>query len=337
MSTEDAPTVEGPIYRFDLTVEGLIYRFVNDDGFDRYDAAVAAYYGSRVPDPQEARWRADYSRAYLRWEKYEDRRGYSDADPLREQAQAIEQRWGTDPAVASRWAELDDLRAHFDYSTAYPPPDESTMPGEAPPGMDPVTWRSQLQARDMTGHARWPDTTTTTNREGAEPMTDPTRAERAEELHETESDTEQQMRADFMDAWSYAVRMTEEYDPADQLAYGEYANPWITGDDRWAHEWLYLEDATTRWDKDPAAAESVMRQRADVLSPIERRSEEQARYIAENGFEFDKHGLLICHYVTRLEERADAATESPAPLADYRPGNALAASMANIERDGVER
>ncbi|WP_280367266.1 hypothetical protein [Nocardia wallacei] len=165
MSAEDAPTVLD-----------LMYRFVNDGDYERYDAAVGAYYASRVPDAREARWRADYSRAQLRWEKYEDRYGYPDAEPLLREMRVIEQRWITDPAVAPRWAELDGLRAHFDRSTAYPPPEEMSMPSEAPPGMDPVTWRSQLQARDMTGHGRWPDTTTTTSdREGAEPMNDTTR------------------------------------------------------------------------------------------------------------------------------------------------------------------
>jgi hypothetical protein len=190
------------------------------------------------------------------------------------------------------------------------------MPGEATPGMH-----------------RWPDTTTT-NHEGAEPMTDTTRAAAGEELHETESDTEQQMRADFMHAESFVARSPEDYDPADEVGYSEYASPWLSGGDRWANEWLFLSDASLRWRDDPAAAETIMRHRESVMSPIERRSEEQARYIAEHGIERDEHGLLTSHYVTRVEDRA-ATTASP--LADYRPGNALAATLANTERDGVER
>ncbi|MFI6366694.1 hypothetical protein ACIBG0_28540 [Nocardia sp. NPDC050630] len=35
-----------------------------------------------------------------------------------------------------------------------------------------------------------------------------------------------------------------------------------------------------------------------ALSPIEHRSEEQARYLAEHGIERDEYGLLVSHYMT---------------------------------------
>ncbi|MBF6298488.1 hypothetical protein IU459_13165 [Nocardia amamiensis] len=313
------------------TMADLIDDLIRSDGLD---AAVAAYYARRVPHPREALWRTDYTRAYILRDRAEDapRRDHPDAIALWAQARAIEQRWTADPAVAPRWAELDEMLAHTVYPGLFHP-EPPTMPSEPPPGMDPTTWRSRLQVRDMTGHGRWPDTSTTrTDHEGAEPMTN------LSHEHETESITEQQMRADFMHAWSYAQRMTpEDYDPADQVAYGEYADRWTGGEEQWADEWLYLEDATTRWRDDRAGAERQLafHQRADLLSPIEARSEDQARYIAAHGIERDEHGLLTSHYVTRVPDWAAGAAGSA--LADYQPGNVLAASRANSERDGAER
>ncbi|MFI2473879.1 hypothetical protein [Nocardia xishanensis] len=338
------------------------------------DRALADYYARRVPDEREALWRTDYARARNRWDRFEDSPypEHPRAIEFRAQARAIQAPWTADPEIAPRWAELDELRARFEHAVPFEenPP---TMPSEAPPGMDPTTWRSHLQARDMTGHGRWSATTTTTtsDHEGAEPMTDTTAH------HITESVTEQQMRHDFMQAQSFAARMRdpEQYDPADSLDYNEYASPWLDRRDGWAEHWMYLSDATIRWHEDPAAAKTALRAALDdELTPIQLRSELQARYIAEHGIERDESGLLTSHYVTRVADReswADATewanaadinaqaqvpvssafaaartrqlaanhnTFAPAsPLADYQPGNAVASALANSEREGAER
>ena len=251
------------------------------------------------------------------------------------------------------------------------------MPGVRPPGMDRPDTNLNYQIKKE-----------------AEPMTENTRPE----LHESESETEQWMRADFMHAESCMDRPLQDYDPADEVDYAEYASRWLDRDNRWMPEWLYLTDATQRWRDDPTAAETNMVQRVGVMSAIERRSEDQARYIATHGIQRDEHGLLTSHYVTRVEDRelediaqadqeslaraffasqpdegqqhveprtrwanaaeistgapvpvssafaaartrelAGTSTVSPSPLANYQPGNALAASLANAERDGVER
>ncbi|MGY1948926.1 hypothetical protein [Nocardia asiatica] len=155
------------------TMADLIGDLIRSDGLD---AAVADYYARRVPDPQEALWRTDYTRAYILRDRAEDAPwpDHPRAEELRAQARSIEQRWTADPAVAPHWAQLNELLAKTEYTGLFLPEDEPTMPSEAPPGMDPTTWRSQLQARDMTGHGRWPDTTNI--QQGAEPMTDTTRA-----------------------------------------------------------------------------------------------------------------------------------------------------------------
>ncbi|MBU3066422.1 hypothetical protein KO481_33485 [Nocardia sp. NEAU-G5] len=171
---------------------------------------------------------------------------------------------------------------------------------------------------------------------GAFEVFDPEKA--ARELtaeSETESWTEQKMRADFMHAQSFVSRDPEDYDPADALDYAEYANPWISGDEKWMNEWIYLQSATQRWREDPefAAGLNIEGGGDDAPTPIQLRSELQARYIAEHGIERAENGLLTSHYVTRIEDR----DHGPSPLANYLPGNALAAHAANFERDGVER
>ncbi|WP_433622755.1 hypothetical protein [Nocardia sp. CA-120079] len=411
-------TANGPGQVREVSAEDLcmdtLLMVLSQSGLDRIDEAISDYYASRVPDPHEALWRTDYTRAHMRHDLAEDRpwREHPDAIWLRERANEIEQRWTADPAVAPRWAELHALwietgNPYSSFPHSSPEQGLPTMPGEAPPGMDPVTWRSQLQARDLAGHARWLNTTTTTtDREGAEPMKDITRGETSDQTHETESqsrypdlppryddpslvpmtpaeahwiftgqgytseyathmvtelaganieltgdnvrswmrrpenqhalqeqaryryrpesarpqapaervensenpreiesETEQQMRADFMRAESCVARSPEDYDPADEVDYAEYASPWLNGDERWMHEWVYLSDATQRWRDNPAAAETSLVQRVGVLSAIEARSEDQARYIAEHGIERDDHGLLTSRYVTRVEDQ----------------------------------
>ncbi|WP_306364621.1 hypothetical protein [Nocardia sp. CC227C] len=209
----------------------------------------------------------------------------------------------------------------------------STMPGEAPPGMDPATRRGQSQARDLTGPGRWPDITTTSHREDTEPMNDIT-----DPTHRIESKIEQQMRSDFMHAWGAYPDNPEEYDPANSVEYAEYADPWLA-EERWAMEWDYLSDATLRWTDDRAESERrlALLQDCGLLSRIEQRSEEQARYIAEHGIERDEARLLTSHYVTRVREREASAAGTPSALADYRPGNALSAHTEASERDGIDR
>ncbi|MCU1646395.1 MAG: hypothetical protein JWN03_6670 [Nocardia sp.] len=310
-------------------------------GLDRSDAAIRAYHATRVPDPAEAQWRTDYTRAYHRRDLAEDQpwRDHPDALWLRARASEIEDRWAADPVIGPRWAELDQLRVGAEYGR--PPAwwrgELPTMPGVPAPGMDPVTWRSQCQAHDLTSHGRWPAITTTSNREDTEPMNDITDPQHGAESDETESQTEQQMRADFMYAWGSHSDDPAEYDPADSLDYSEYAGPWLSGDKQWMDEWIYLEDATLRWHDDNLDPDRETQPvDTEALSPVRRRSEEQAQYVAEHGIERDEHGMLNSHYVTRVQERAEILV-SPSPLAEFLPGNALAAHAANCERDGIER
>ncbi|MGW4117085.1 hypothetical protein [Nocardia sp. NPDC004711] len=387
----------------DLCMDSLLTA-LSHHGLDRIDAAIADYRATRVPDPREALWRTDYTRVHMRHDLAEDRPwpDHPDAIWLRDSASEIKQKWATDPEIAPRWAELNNFWIKTGGSSFFPPSGQDglpTMPGEAPPGMDPVTWRSQAQARDLAGHYRWPDITTTTNREDTEPMNDITHPEHTVEAPDwadegygpsveslpgepeyeyrpatpeavgIESETEQQMRADFMHAWGSYSADPDRYDPADELAYTEYSHQWVS-DERWIKEWVYLEDATLHWRENLDITAEIGDVEADTLSPIRRRSEAQARYIAEHGIERDEHGLLSSHYVTRVEnraalvaalsgdtllsfstdraalsdsygtrveERGEPAAGTPSPLADYQPSNALAAHLENSERDGFER
>lgn len=157
--------------------------------------------------------------------------------------------------------------------------------------------------------------------------------------HETESETEQQMRADFMRAEHFNLWCMEYGDPADEEAYRKYSSRWTNGEQRWAAEWDYLSGAVDRWTDDYAGAQSQLAFQRDAgwLSPIELRSEEQARYIANHGIERDDAGDFVSHYDTRIRDRAESPSVIPSPLASHQPGNAIAAQLANTERDGIER
>lgn len=135
------------------------------------------------------------------------------------------------------------------------------------------------------------------------------------DLHDTETDTEQRMRADFMHARHIADRIDrdpESYDPADSVEHAEYASPWLNIQE-WSRHWLYLSEATDRWTADATAARRLAqaRETSGYTTPIETRSEDQARHIAEHGIQRDPWGLLISPYVTRVEDRG-----APAPSDD---------------------
>jgi hypothetical protein len=127
----------------------------------------------------------------------------------------------------------------------------------------------------------------------------------------TESDAEMLMRSDYMYAEA-GIAPREDYEPADDDNYSKYASYWIRNYDRWFGEWVYLEEAVDRWWDAPAAAEQLMLEHEDVMSPSERRSEEQARWIAEQVAQrgnLDGNTLLTSHYVTRVADRESEIRE----------------------------
>ncbi|WP_054813381.1 hypothetical protein [Nocardia arizonensis] len=128
-----------------------------------------------------------------------------------------------------------------------------------------------------------------------------------------ESDTEIRMRADYMQARGLGDRLLEEYDPGDEVERAAWTRPWNGAFDQgWAGHWSYLEQATKRWRTDPVAAEQARRD-ATTLSPIQQRSEDQARHIAEHGITYDPQGRITSHYVTRVNDRPDLAALPPGP------------------------
>lgn len=340
-------TATGPARELDpdeLCMDSLLLSLCTH-GLDRIDAAIGEYYASRVSDPVELQWRTDYARHQIRGELAMDIDGPNAEDPdavwLHASAAEIRQPYTSDPEIGPRWAELTEAWITCDHADGFPYDDDApgipTMPGEAPPGMDPVTWRSQLQARDLAGHGRWLSTTTTSTtafeRQGTEPMNEITRDQNNTPAHETESETEtwteQEMRADYAHA-AACERDPEDYDPADELDYREYSGRWMD-DEKWMQEWFYLSEAHDRWRRDPQAATDT-----STLSPIRARSEEQAKYMAEHGIERAENGSPTSPYITRVDDVRDARTRSA--LAEFKPGNAIAARSADTEseRDGIE-
>ncbi|MFD4434268.1 hypothetical protein [Nocardia sp. NPDC058497] len=73
---------------------------------DELDDPFIARYADRVTDDREVLWRADFARVL----DYEDR-GYEEDPALLLAARQIRDRWATDPQVAPRWTELDEIHA----------------------------------------------------------------------------------------------------------------------------------------------------------------------------------------------------------------------------------
>lgn len=165
-------------------------------------------------------------------------------------------------------------------------------------------------------------------------MTDDTRT--TSENTESESWTEQRFRADYVRA-ANCHRDPDDYDQADRRDYEEYASPWVL-DPEWGQEWTYLAEAHTRWNDNSVEAAAQFEREGFALSPVQLRSEEQARYLAEHGIERDERSNLVTgRYVERVQAREDAERGLPdSALADYQPGNALATDWAN-ERKGMRR
>ncbi|MGW4365443.1 hypothetical protein ACWEKT_07335 [Nocardia takedensis] len=169
------------------------------------------------------------------------------------------------------------------------------------------------------------------------------------EPYAVESAAEIRMRHDFMEARSIGERITrdpESYDPADELDIRDYSNPWLGGAQQWTNEWMYLSEATDRWREDPEFAARSLTARQAALSPIEVRSEEQARHIAEHGFQRGDDGWSTSPYVSRVWERVTEdhrlATAPVSTLDGYDTaptwgeGNVLDVWGATSARDGME-
>ncbi|MBH0777280.1 hypothetical protein [Nocardia bovistercoris] len=284
--------------------------------------ALHAFYSARTADPVEAEWRTDYARFYFLADSAEGRSGYADADDYAEQAREVRRRWVEDPRVEPLWSGLDRARAELEVMVPYGE-ERGDMPGEAPPGMDPTMWRSQLQARDLTGHGRWAEPHANSDRERTEPTRDDTRrdqAEQAEEFEEFGSRTEQVMRADFVHA----------------VSIGAWTSPWLGREDDWPEHFVYLSGATNRWRRDPEAADQFARAQAHIVgSPIQQRSEEQARWIAESGVERDPWAYAESPYVQRALRLGHVPGAEAAPTAS-RTGNALARAMS-VDHTEYER
>ncbi|MEV6070041.1 hypothetical protein AB0L82_26145 [Nocardia sp. NPDC052001] len=332
--TKAAPTLDWESDLENWCMDALLVTYAQC-GLDRIDTKIGEYHASRVPDPAEAQWRTDYTRAHMRVDLALDQPWpeHPDAAWLYERAAEIEQHWIADPEVAPRWRELRQLWIE---TGAFIHPQGQlelpTIPGETPPGMDPVTWRSQAQARDLSGHGRWSAITTkTTDREDTEPMNDITQPEPFTPAEAGETET--RMRADFVHAWS---TYEGEYDPADAVDYGDYANRWMS-DPEWVEEWCYLQDATLRHEDNRDPERLTVDVDLEGLSPIERRSEEQARYMAEHGVERDGSGGVVSPYITRADALDRPTAGALSALAEFKPGNALAADAATSEHDGFER
>ncbi|MEV0551179.1 hypothetical protein AB0H98_30625 [Nocardia salmonicida] len=329
---------------------------------DELDDPFIARYADRIDDDTEVLWRADFARL--------------EEDSRLTELQEIEirARWETDAEVGPRWRELDEI---FDAWIFAPEvmkrAHEVTMPGGLrPPDMDSTRWSSHMQAREIAREGYWPGfepTYSTDSSERHEPMNDIT----AHVLDsETETDIERQLRTDYERASQVLGADPNEYDPAAQFDADEYASTWLNHEDhRFGDTWVAITEAEHLWQTDHEAAAAKL---ADTsTAPLQRRTLEQARDMSRGIYARD-----VEEVIDRVTETADSSSPIPAPapverpmthfenglpswdasrnnparpvpqfagvaertsaLANYKPGNALAAAMERqFEREGAER
>ncbi|MFJ2834617.1 hypothetical protein ACIO52_04575 [Nocardia sp. NPDC087230] len=260
---------------------------------DDLDDPWITRYADRVDDEVEVLWRSDFARLF------------EDPEIRPAQASAIRDRWSTDPQVAPRWRELDEIREAWTFAPeAMRHAHEVTMPGGLrPPGMDQPRWASHMQAREMTGHGYWPgfEPTYSSSFERHEPMTNTTPAHVLDS--ETESDIERQMRTDYELSAKSHNRDPQEYDPADSIDAHSYASPWMDNPDhRYMHEWIAIGEAEELWRRDPDAAATQLA--APDTAPLQRRHLEQGRDLARGIYTRDVQEV---DYVADPTDPADTA------------------------------
>ncbi|MFC8047988.1 hypothetical protein [Nocardia sp. NPDC057353] len=116
---------------------------------------------------------------------------------------------------------------------------------------------------------------------------------------------EARFRADYMHSLACYPADPDRYDPADSLDAADYVAPWMDSADwheqDWCAEWVYLGDARERWERDPAAA--AAHAASGELTEVQRRSEAQARHLAEHGLTYGPHGLVTGPYIEAVEQR----------------------------------
>ncbi|WP_067652915.1 hypothetical protein [Nocardia harenae] len=151
---------------------------------------------------------------------------------------------------------------------------------------------------------------------------------------------EARFRADYLHSLACYPVDPAEYDPADSLDAAEYASPWMNSGDwqerDWVAEWVYLGEASERWYRNPAAAAAHAAKHADELTPVQRRSEAQARYLAEQGLARDRHGHATGPYVEAVEQRGDIA-HAPHDRYLYRYADRVADDQEVLMRADYDR
>ncbi len=134
---------------------------------------------------------------------------------------------------------------------------------------------------------------------------------------ELQSLDEQMMRSDFMYVAEIYCQEPQDYDQAAAQEAKELSGPWIASEE-WAEQWRYLMAAMDRWRRDPEASQKLAQQCAPALTPIQIRSEQQARHIAEHGTERNQRGLLTSHYAIHTPRYVERSLGSVDPASEHR-------------------
>lgn len=323
------------------------------------DPTHPEYYTGRAPADERA-MRADFALAHRIEQEAITTESDDDAAYLVAQVDRIHERWNqhADPHVREQWTYLSNAADDWHRAPRLMADLHAEITVDRARGFDTITpsqWRSQRQARELTGHGQW--------RTGRDPLgveaqlSRPTdRRDPASPNHYTgqaASETERAMRADFARVQQLRAEMdnartdTEIVTLAEQIE--EINAGWAERSDHFGREWSHLHLLAEAYDRDPDGLANVIDQlenaRGDEpidLDSVFARSvnqvrgivaaappsEDAARYTA--GAPVPSFGASVA---SRTQALAAAHLERRQPI----PGHAFAGLVGGREREGMQR
>ncbi|WP_069167259.1 hypothetical protein [Nocardia altamirensis] len=238
------------------------------------DDPFIARYADKVADSEEALLRADFARMREMRDNMAHVETEAEIDQLGHDANLIEERW-SNPASDERenWEYLADAYADWKHAPATMRRFHDQVHHDRANGWDPLTpveWRSQLQARELTGHGAWPGPERTSHtRESADDRGVITPTNPAY-YQESETDTERQLRADYAQYREaiYRADYGADSDQSERLLQEarDIAERWDWDEHesrQWCATWRHLHSLTSSWQIEPERMRALYGQLAE--------------------------------------------------------------------------
>lgn len=247
-------------------------------------------YADKCADPDEVLLRADFARAEQLRRDAVHAETEEQSNLLLGRARGLDARWrDRQDELSEAWWYLNDAvhdwKLEPQYMREYHDQIRLDDAASGHGGLSNAQWRSQLQARELTGHGTWPESLSWKR-------DDPFIARYADKVNDP---GEVLVRADFARMHELETRtdygqMSEQ--ELDQLLdrTSEISRRWQSRDDHTGDTWRYLEDAVADWRRAPDTMrrfhEQIQIDRAsgfEAISPDQWRSQLQARELTGHG------------------------------------------------------